>query len=304
MKEVIVRLGNGLGNQLFTYAAAYSFAKKNNAKLYVDNESGFYKMYKYELHNLNISAPIVEKKYKFLGISGRIKRKILLKLNNFSQNKTFLIEERDNNKLTYFNPNQLDINFTHRLYFEGYFQSEKYFQSERYNLMKEFSPKNEVINQASSFIDRIKNNNSVSIHFRQNKFLPSEGHVNLSELNSEYLNNNMEIIRQGVNYFDKVLDKPNYFVWSNNFNGLKELFSPKKFILVEENIEKDPVYDLYLMSQCKHFILSPSTMHYWAAYLSTNSNKICLAPKNIKNRSGYYSFSNNKDIKPDWWKEI
>ena len=92
MKEVIVRLGNGLGNQLFTYAAAYSFAKKNNAKLYVDNESGFYKMYKYELHNLNISAPIVEKKYKFLGISGRIKRKVLLKLNNFSQNKTFLIE--------------------------------------------------------------------------------------------------------------------------------------------------------------------------------------------------------------------
>ena len=45
-------------------------------------------------------------------------------------------------------------------------------------------------------------------------------------------------------------------------------------------------------------------MHYWAAYLSTNSSKICLAPKNIKNRSGYYSFSNNKDIKADWWKEI
>ena len=33
MKEVIVRLGNGLGNQLFTYAAAYSFAKKKKAKL-------------------------------------------------------------------------------------------------------------------------------------------------------------------------------------------------------------------------------------------------------------------------------
>ena len=89
MKEVIVRLGNGLGNQLFTYAAAYSFAKKYNAKLYVDDESGFYKMYKYELHNLNISAPIVEKKYKFLGIGGRIKRKILKKLNNFKNFKNF-----------------------------------------------------------------------------------------------------------------------------------------------------------------------------------------------------------------------
>ena len=68
MKRVIVRLGNGLGNQLFTYAAAYSFAKKNNAELYVDDVSGFHKKhkgYKYELHNLNITAPIVDKRYKF-----------------------------------------------------------------------------------------------------------------------------------------------------------------------------------------------------------------------------------------------
>ena len=63
MKKVIVRLGNGLGNQLFTYAAAYCFAKKNNADLYVDDESGFYKRYKYELHNFNITAPIIETKY-------------------------------------------------------------------------------------------------------------------------------------------------------------------------------------------------------------------------------------------------
>ena len=74
MKRVIVRLGNGLGNQLFTYAAAYSFAKKSNAELYVDDESGFYKRYKYELHNFNISAPIVEKSYKFLGFLGRARR--------------------------------------------------------------------------------------------------------------------------------------------------------------------------------------------------------------------------------------
>ena len=66
MKEVIVRLGNGLGNQLFTYAAAYSFSKKKNAKLYIDDESGFYFRHKCELHNFNITAPIVEKKYNFL----------------------------------------------------------------------------------------------------------------------------------------------------------------------------------------------------------------------------------------------
>ena len=72
---------------------------------------------------------------------------------------------------------------------------------------------------------------------------------------------------------------------------------------VNENFYKDPAYDLYLMSLCKHFVLAPSSMHYWAAFLSTNANKVCLSPSNIKNRSGYYGFSNNKDIRPDWWKE-
>ena len=90
MRIVIVRLGNGLGNQLFTYATAFVFAKKNNAKLHVDDESGFYKRYKYGLSNFKITAPIIEKKYKFLGFSGRIKRKILQKVDLLKKSKIFL----------------------------------------------------------------------------------------------------------------------------------------------------------------------------------------------------------------------
>ena len=304
MKRVIVRLGNGLGNQLFTYAAAYSFAKKNNAELYVDDESGFYKRYKYELHNFNIIAPIVEKKYKFVGHVGRIKRRLLKKLSGINKNNIFLVEEVDEDKLTFYNPKQLNINFNNTLYFEGGFQSEKYFKSEKKNILKEFSFKDNVTNQANSFINKIKNNNSVSIHLRQGKFLKDEKYRDFEKKNLEYFNISMENINKGVDYFDKNIDNPTYFVWSNNFNGLKEFFPSKKFLLVEGNEKKDPAYDLYLMSLCKHYILSPSTMHYWAAYLSLNDNKICLAPKDIKNKAGYYNFSNNIDIAADWWKKI
>ena len=92
MRKVIVRLGNGLGNQLFTYAAAYAFAKKNKARLYIDDESGFYKRYKYELHNFKISTPIVDKRNKFLGYSGRLKRKLIKK---FDFKRNFFIEDID-----------------------------------------------------------------------------------------------------------------------------------------------------------------------------------------------------------------
>jgi hypothetical protein len=304
MKKVIVRLANGLGNQLFLYAAAYNFAKKNKADLYVDDESGFYKRYKYELHNFNITAPVINTKYKFLGNIGRVKRKILKKIKIINKNIVFIEEEMDKEKFTSYDEKQLDINFNKILYFEGYFQSDKYFKSEKENILKEFTFKNIIKNQNPKIVEEITNSNSISIHLRQEKFLKDENHKNLEKNNLEHFNDSMKQIHRGINYFDKKIKNPRYFVWSNNFTGLEKLFPSNKFVLVNSNSNKDPAYDLYLMTLCKHFILSPSTLHYWAAYLSYNNKKICLAPTAVKNKSGYFGFSNNKDIKSDFWLEI
>ena len=278
--------------------------KKNNAKLYVDDESGFYKRYKYELHNFNISAPIVEKQSKFLGFFGKIRRRIFIKLSRLNPSTKFLIEEKDKNKLCSYNAEQFNVNFDKNLYFEGYFQSEKYYNPYIDNLLREFSFKNNITNEKNHLVDNIKKSNSVSIHLRQDKFLPDENHENLDKLNLEFMNNNILSIKKGIKYFDEKLDNPQYFVWSKNFSGITSHFDSKRFTLVNRNFNKDPAHDLYLMSLCKHFILSPSSMHYWGALLSKNDKKMCLSPPYIKNKSGYYGFSNNKGIKADWWKEI
>ena len=302
MKKVIVRLGNGLGNQLFTYASAFAFAKKNKAELYIDDESGFYKRHKYELHNFKITSPIIDKKHKFLGHFGRLKRRFLKK---FGHKNRFFLEDIDEKKLSFYKEKKFQIDFKNILYFEGYFQSEKYFENYKESILNEFTFKDQIKNeQSKKLVNDIINSNSISIHFRQDKFLKDENHKDLDKINLEHFNNNMEIINKGIEYFDKHVDNPLYFVCSNNFKNIEKFFSSKKFILVKENLNKDPAYDLYLMSLCKHFILSPSTLHYWGAYLSQNHSKICLAPKNIKNKAGYYGFSNNRDIKPSWWREI
>ena len=304
MKEVIVRLANGLGNQLFIYAAAYVFAKKNNIKLFVDNESGFYKRYKYELHNFNITSPLADKNQKFVGIIGRSKRKILKNLDKIKKEKKFLVEKTEKNKLTFYNEEQFNKIFGETIYIEGYFQSDKYFKSYKSDILREFKFKEEIKKQKSSFIEILQETNSVSIHIRQDKFLKSEGHKDLIKLNKESLKFSIKNALDGVKFFDKNLDNPKYFIWSNNFNELRGYFPENKFTFVNENLQKDAAYDLYLMSLSKNFILSPSTMHYWGAFLSPYERKICLAPSNTLNRSGYYGFSNNKDIRADWWKEI
>ena len=299
--KIIVRIANGIGNQLFSYAVAYNFAKKKNAELLIDDESGFHKRNKYELNNFKISTKIADDKYKFKGPFGRLRRKIYKNF-SFLNKKLKIIEEiKDKKKFTKYDPSLFNIKTEKNIYLEGYFQTEKYFQNIKDEILNEFIFKDEIQKRKNKFKELILKNNSVSIHIREKKFLNDENHHNPEFLNQQNLKLNLENAKKGIKYFEKKLINPKFFIWSDEFDGLREHFSSEKFIFVDSGHHRDDIYDLYLMSLCKNFIMSPSTFGYWGAFLSPYKKKICLSPLLIKNDSGYYGFSNNQDIKPDWW---
>ena len=45
-KKIIVRIAEGLGNQLFMYANSLSLSRKINYNLFIDNESGYFQKMK------------------------------------------------------------------------------------------------------------------------------------------------------------------------------------------------------------------------------------------------------------------
>ena len=77
-KKLICRISNGFGNQMFMYAASYSFSKKLNYKLFLDTFSGInqdikkslkkgFKHYKpqYELSVFNLTTSLLPKNLTF-----------------------------------------------------------------------------------------------------------------------------------------------------------------------------------------------------------------------------------------------
>ena len=296
-KTLTVRLAQGIGNQLFMYANAYSLSKSYNYQLFIDNTSGYFKkkdqLRTYELNNFLLEENLATSDLKFDTHSKNLKRKILIKLDKFRNYRSFILEKKDANKKTFFTKINLD-NYSNKLFLEGHFESEKYFYEYKDDLKKIFKVKNNLLENNNLYMDDIKNNNSVSICIRQNRY--SEGRLKNNDKSLKFTKDTIDYIHRAITYIKKKIDNPMFFVWSNDFKNLREHFNEKEYVFVENSINKS-LNDFHLFNFSKHFIVGPTSFHWWGAWLNNNPNKICLRPKNINP-------SNNNDFWPNEWISI
>ena len=300
-KKIIVKISEGLGNQLFMYANAFSLKKKHNLDLYIDNYSGYYNkkaIYNYILDNFNISSNYAPKKYIFANFYRNILKKIYLLTDNLSIKKKFVFEKRDFNKSTFYSP--IYIENTDKFFFlDGNFESEKYFLEYRNDLLKEFRLNDIKQFHNNKYLEIIKNQNVVSICVRQNRFserIKNKKSKIAIEKSNLFLKETIDYINNAIRFFKDKIDKPTFLIWSNDFTNLHKYFSENEFTFVRN--EKNKILtDFYLLTQCKYFIVGPSTFHWWGAWLSNFENKICVRPKNLNS-------SNNRDFWPEKWISI
>ena len=99
-KKLTIQIAEGLGNQLFMYAFAYSLSKKLNYDLYIDNKSGFSRNKNllrnhqfYMLNNFNIIDNVADANMIYDTPMKIFQKKLKLFFDIFLKKKIFLIEK-------------------------------------------------------------------------------------------------------------------------------------------------------------------------------------------------------------------
>lgn len=280
---IITKLNGGLGNQLFQYAVAKAISIKNNDNLKLDIT--VYETYKlhngFRLNIFNIDENIAsnEEIEKLKGKSNKF-YKLLRKLKVYIVSTCYKEKER-----TIYDENI----FNHKdIYLDGYWQNEKYFLDIRDILLKELTPKKDISKEAKSYLSRIQNAESVSLHVRRGDYL---NHPEIGVLDISYYQN-------AYNYIVKNVENPIFYIFSNDLLWCEEKFAfiKDKAFITETKTEID---DMILMKNCKHNIVANSSFSWWGAWLNENDGAITIAPKRwmVENPKNH-KWSSNK------WLEI
>jgi len=314
-KNLVVKIANGFGNQMFLYAAAYAFSKKLGYKLLIDDETGIIHDIgkvkkrsrtnwkpKYELDIFNLSSEVAEKKYKFLEKGAHTKRKFLKFIDSFSSKKKFLLEKINRDKKTFYSDHYLNQKYSSTIFFEGYFESEKYFKEYREDLLSEFSFKTSLNLNNNIYKKMIDNSNVVSIAFRSRRFTETERdfkNKNMQIKTEKFENDSIKYIYRAIEFFKSKIPNPKFLIWSNDFENLEKYFDPNLFTFVKNNQNDKIILDFSLMRQCKYFIVGSTSFHWWPAWLCNFENKIIVCPKDET-----LNVSCNYDLWPDSWIKI
>lgn len=284
--KIHVLLTGRLGNQLFQYIFAKSLQLQYGGDIVFnlfELEHRTEKMkhvpgkFKYELGNIVHDEVLFEdKKPEWFWDIDNYFEKFLRKLNpkrHFSQlARKGIILWLSNEYIEIPNLSRFDD-----VYIVGWWQNVKWFEKTKNDIISSISFSNLQLENCAdeTFIDAIKNKESVCISVRGGNYLHPKVKKKLFVCDRDYFCDAIKKIKEFIK-------SPVFVVFSDDLKWVKnELRFEESFpndVFVYETGTNSVEEKLLMMSSCSHFVISNSTFSWWAQFLSSNPDKYVMAP--------------------------
>lgn len=271
---VIIRLWEGIGNQMFQYAYARELLNEgvevrldvqkayeesfNNVEFYINEK----RTNVLDNFRINVKAINVEKYHKYFYFARQnMAQRIIYSLAKKGLWKYALVEEYRPAK--YVRKEDLKRN----CYLRGYFQNPAIFSNIREELLRDFYPKKKI--KLPSYLKKIvENDNCVAVHIRRGDFVKLDIALPL-----KYYEKAIEIINSKI-------DNPRFIIFTNDKTWVKKNMSFENEIFFIDEVSKWEDYEqLLIMSKCRSIITANSTFSWWAAWLNQRTDKLVIMPK-------------------------
>jgi hypothetical protein len=271
---IIIQIAGGLGNQLQQYALYRKFLSLGiHARLDVSwfdevsqQDKKTRRAFELDLfEGLEYVCCTPGEKEKLIGsdgLPGKLRRRLLpFTVRRFEESEIYHPEI---------------FGFTH-MYLSGYFACEKYYADILTELREQicFRPSSNHLNNAA--VTEMLSCESVAVHIRRGDYLNPENRALFGNICTD------EYYVKAIDYISQRCSKTQFFLFSDDSDYIRAHYTDGKYSYIDWNKGDDSIYDLYLMSNCKHIICANSTFSFWGARLNKNQDKIMIRPARHKN---------------------
>lgn len=166
-------------------------------------------------------------------------------------------------------------------YLSGFWACEKYYADILPKLRELIVfPKQETGETARrnrDLMERMGKEISVSLHIRRGDYLDPENAAMFGGICTD------AYYEAAVRFIRERFPEAHFYVFSDDPDYAKERYREPDFTVVDWNTGKNSLFDMQLMSCCKHNICANSTFSFWGARLNPSKDKIMIRPAKHKN---------------------
>lgn len=279
--RIVLKLSSGLGNQLFMYAfyrhleSRYGVRPYFDDKYFMDHDN----LRKPELTLLFPDYPVWRMPFNPAG-EHHLKWRLYTWIQRCNPLVKRISEDAYDDCCRYQG---------HTLYFDGYWQTRRYVDQMDKTLLQPKEPMPDIL---LPWLQKIQQATcAVSLHVRRGDYFTPRYIGRFGVCHENYYHKAMAYMEQQLG------NNVTYFVFSDDPEWVQQHLTFRQLCLLVDNHDVNSFWYIYLMSHCRHHIISNSTFSWWGAYLNPASDKMVVGPDQ-------WTRDSNSTLMLDEWTKI